>query len=213
MTDRIEQIRTEAERAIAGANDTPTLEDVRIRYLGRKAELPNLLRNVAELPPAERAATGKAANEARKALEAAIATRERQLAAHELDERLERDRVDVSLPGDPAPQIGRLHLITQTQREIEDVFIGLGFNVAEGPEVETVYYNFDALNFDSTHPSRLMTDTFYVEPTPDIFDPNAQLLRVHTSPVQIRAMEAHPPPLYIVIPGRVYRPDNDATHS
>jgi phenylalanyl-tRNA synthetase alpha chain len=213
MTDRIEQIRTEAERAIAGANDTPTLEDVRIRYLGRKAELPNLLRNVAELPPAERAATGKAANEARKALEAAIATRERQLAAHELDERLERDRVDVSLPGDPAPQIGRLHLITETQREIEDVFIGLGFNVAEGPEVETVYYNFDALNFDSTHPSRLMTDTFYVEPTPDIFDPNAQLLRVHTSPVQVRAMEEHPPPLYIVIPGRTFRPDNDATHS
>src|ERR1700759_991084 len=213
MTDRIEQIRTEAERAIAGANDTPTLEDVRIRYLGRKAELPNLLRNVAELPPAERAATGKAANEARKALEAAIATRERQLAAHELDERLERDRVDVSLPGDPAPQIGRLHRITQTQREIEDVFSGLGFNVAEGPEVETVYYNFDALNFDSTHPSRLMTDTFYVEPTPDIFDPNAQLLRVHTSPVQVRAMEEHPPPLYIVIPGRTFRPDNDATHT
>jgi phenylalanyl-tRNA synthetase alpha chain len=213
MTDRIEQIRDEAERAIAAAADTPTLEDVRIRYLGRKAELPNLLRNVAELPPAERAATGKAANEARKALEAAIATRERQLAAHELDERLERDRVDVSLPGDPPAQIGRLHLITQTQREIEDVFIGLGFNVAEGPEVETVYYNFDALNFDSTHPSRLMTDTFYVEPTPDIFDPNAQLLRVHTSPVQVRAMEEHPPPLYIVVPGRTFRPDNDATHS
>jgi len=213
MTERIADIRTEAEQAIAAAGDTEALENVRIQYLGRKAELPNLLRNVAELPPQERAATGKAANEARKALEQAIEQRTRQLAAVELDQRLERDRVDVTLPGDPPAQIGRLHLITQTQRELEDVFIGLGFNVAEGPEVETVYYNFDALNFDSTHPSRLMSDTFYVQPTPDIFDPNALLLRVHTSPVQIRAMEAHPPPLYVVMPGRTYRPDNDATHT
>jgi phenylalanyl-tRNA synthetase alpha chain len=213
MTERIEQIRAEAENAIAGAADTQALEDVRIQYLGRKAELPNLLRNVSQLPPAERAATGKAANEARKALEAAIDSRANQLEAQELEQRLERDRVDVTLPGDPLPQVGRLHLITQTQREIEDVFIGLGFNVAEGPEVEMVYYNFDALNFDSTHPSRLMSDTFYVEPAPDIFDPGARLLRVHTSPVQVRAMEAQPPPLYIVIPGRVYRPDNDATHT
>jgi len=213
MTERIADIRTEAEQAIAAAGDTEALENVRIQYLGRKAELPNLLRNVAELPPEERAATGKAANEARKALEQAIEQRTRQLAAVELDQRLERDRVDVTLPGDPPAQIGRLHLITQTQRELEDVFIGLGFDVAEGPEVETVYYNFDALNFDSTHPSRLMSDTFYVQPTPDIFDPNALLLRVHTSPVQIRAMEAHPPPLYVVMPGRTYRPDNDATHT
>jgi phenylalanyl-tRNA synthetase alpha chain len=213
MTERIDQIRAEAEQAIATATDTQTLEDVRIRYLGRKAELPNLLRTVAELPPQERAATGKAANEARKALEAAIVQRTEQLSAGELEQRLERDRVDITLPGDPSPQLGRLHLITRTQREIEDVFIGMGWGVAEGPEVETVYYNFDALNFDSTHPSRLMTDTFYVQPTPDIFDPEARLLRVHTSPVQVRAMEQQPPPLYIVIPGRVYRPDNDATHS
>src|SRR6516165_3569716 len=184
MTERIADIRTEAEQAIAAAGDTEALENVRIQYLGRKAELPNLLRNVAELPPEERAATGKAANEARKALEQAIEQRTRQLAAVELDQRLERDRVDVTLPGDPPAQIGRLHLITQTQRELEDVFIGLGFNVAEGPEVETVYYNFDALNFDSTHPSRLMTDTFYVAPAPDIFDPATRLLRTHTSPMQ-----------------------------
>ncbi len=213
MTQRIDQIRAEADDAIAAAPDTGALEHVRVQYLGRKAELPNLLRNVAELPPAERAATGKAANEARKALEAAIEQRERQLAAQELDQRLERDRVDVTLPGAPAPATGSLHLITQTRRELEDIFIGLGFNIAEGPEVETVYYNFDALNHAPTHPSRLMTDTFYVEPTPDIFDPNAMLLRVHTSPVQIRAMEQQPPPLYIVVPGRTYRPDNDATHT
>src|SRR5436309_4663453 len=213
MTERIAQIRAEAEGEITTAPDTQALEDVRIRYLGRKAELPNLLRSVAGLPPAERATTGRAANEARKALEQALDQRASQLAAQELEQRLERDRVDVTLPGDPPAQIGRLHLITQTQRELEDVFIGLGFDVAEGPEVETVYYNFDALNFDSTHPSRLMSDTFYVEPAPDIFNPEARLLRVHTSPVQIRAMEHRPPPVYIVIPGRVYRPDNDATHS
>jgi phenylalanyl-tRNA synthetase alpha chain len=195
MTDRIAHIRADAEAAIAGAGDTEGLENVRIQYLGRKAELPNLLRNVAELPAAERAATGRAANEARKALEAAIDQRAEQLAAAELDKRLERDRVDVTLPSDPVPATGRLHLITQTQREIEDVFIGLGFNIAEGPEVETVYYNFDALNFESTHPSRLMSDTFYVQPTEDIFDPSALLLRVHTSPVQIRSMESQVPPI------------------
>jgi phenylalanyl-tRNA synthetase alpha chain len=213
MTERIAQIRAEAEQAIATAHDTHTLQDVRIRFLGRKAELPNLLRSVAQLPATERAATGKAANEARKALEAAIETRERQLAGQELERRLERDRVDVTLDGDPAPSIGRLHLITKTRREIEDVFIGLGFNVAEGPEVETVYYNFDALNHAPTHPSRLMTDTFYVAPVTDIFDPDAFLLRVHTSPMQVRVMEQQSPPLYIIVPGRTYRPDNDATHT
>ena len=213
MTERVAQIRHEAEAAIAAAADTQALEEVRIRYLGRKAELPNLLRNVAQLPPEERAATGKAANEVRQALERAIEERAADLAEAELEQRLRQDRVDVTLPADPLPAIGRLHLMTKTQREIEDVFIGLGFNVAEGPEVETVYYNFDALNFAPTHPSRLTSDTFYVRPLTDILDPQAQLLRVHTSPVQIRAMEAQPPPIYIVIPGRVYRPDNDATHT
>jgi phenylalanyl-tRNA synthetase alpha chain len=123
------------------------------------------------------------------------------------------DRIDVTLPADPLPAIGRLHLMTQTRREIEDVFIGLGFNVAEGPEVETVYYNFDALNHAPTHPARLLTDTFYIKPVPDIFDPDAALLRVHTSPMQVRAMESQPPPIYIIVPGRVYRPDSDATHT
>ncbi len=103
--------------------------------------------------------------------------------------------------------------MTETRREIEDVFIGLGFNVAEGPEVETVYYNFDALNHAPTHPARLTSDTFYVKPTTDIFDPEATLLRVHTSPMQVRAMQQQPPPMYIIVPGRVYRPDSDATHT
>jgi phenylalanyl-tRNA synthetase alpha chain len=213
MSDRIAQIRQRAQTEIDAAVDTHALEEARIRYLGRKAELPNLLRNVAELPPGERAATGKAANQARKALEAAIEHRAGELVAKELEQRLIDDRVDVTLPADPMPAIGRLHLITETRREIEDVFIGLGFNVAEGPEVESVYYNFDALNHASTHPSRLMTDTFYIKPAGDIFDPETLLLRVHTSPVQIRAMESQPPPIYIIMPGRVYRPDSDATHT
>ena len=213
MIDRIEQLEQEARAAIDAAADTDALEDVRIRYLGRKAELPNLLRGVAQLPPEERAAVGKAANAARQALEAAVAAREQALAAGELERRLVQDRVDVTLPADPLPAIGRLHLITQTRREMEDVFIGLGFNVAEGPEVETAYYNFDALNTPVTHPSRLMTDTFYVKPVEDLFDPETMLLRVHTSPVQVRSMERQRPPLYIVMPGRVYRPDSDATHT
>ena len=212
-SDRIAQIRQEAEGAISAAKSTQDLEQARVRYLGRKAELPNLLRHVAELPPEERGPTGKAANEARHALELLIEQRQQELAKQELDERLERDRVDVTLPGDPLPAIGRLHLMTATRREIEDVFVGLGFNVAEGPEVETVYYNFDALNHSPTHPARLLTDTFYVRPMHDIFDPETLLLRVHTSPVQVRAMEAQQPPIYIIVPGRVYRPDSDATHT
>jgi phenylalanyl-tRNA synthetase alpha chain len=211
--DRIDAIVAEATDAIAQAADTTALEDARIRYLGRKAELPNLLRTVAELPPEERSATGKAANEARKQLESAIERREQALATSELEARLEQDRLDITLPGDPLPAVGRLHVMTAMRREMEDVFIGLGFNVVEGPEVETVYYNFDALNTARTHPSRLQTDTFYIEPAADIFDPSALLLRVHTSPVQVRAMERQGPPIYIVMPGRVYRPDSDATHT
>ena len=212
-TDRIEQLRREASDAIAAAGSSAALEEVRIRYLGRKAELPNLLRGVAQLAPEQRAATGKAANQARQALEAAIDARGGELASAELHDRLAQDRIDVTLPADPLPAVGRLHLMTRTRREIEDVFIGLGFNVAEGPEIETVYYNFDALNFASTHPSRLESDTFYLKPADDLFDPDTQLLRVHTSPMQIRVMETQPPPVYIIVPGRVYRPDSDATHT
>jgi phenylalanyl-tRNA synthetase alpha chain len=212
-TDRIEQLRREASDAIAAAGSSAALDEVRIRFLGRKAELPNLLRGVAQLAPDQRAATGKAANQARQALEATIEARAGELASAELHDRLAQDRIDVTLPADPLPAIGRLHLMTQTRREIEDVFIGLGFNVAEGPEIETVYYNFDALNFTPTHPSRLESDTFYLKPADDLFEPDTQLLRVHTSPMQIRVMETQPPPIYIIVPGRVYRPDSDATHT
>jgi phenylalanyl-tRNA synthetase alpha chain len=205
MLDRIAELRSEAETAIAGASGSAELEDLRVRYLGRKAELPNVLRGIAQLPPQERGPTGKAANQARQALEALIAQRGEQLAGDELERRLETDTVDVTLPGRPPQPVGRHHLLTATRREIEDVFLGLGFRIEEGPEVETVYYNFDALNHAPTHPARGRSDTFYV--SDDV------LLRTHTSPMQIRAMEAQPPPLYIIVPGRVYRPDSDATHT
>ena len=205
MMDRIAQLRQEAEAAVEAAGSTAQLEELRVRFLGRRAELPQLLRRVRDLPPQERGPVGQAANQARQALEEAIERRSAQVDAAELDARLARDRVDVTLPGDPVEPVGRRHLITATRREIEDVFIGLGFDVAEGPEVESVYYNFDALNHLPTHPARARTDTFYVS--------DEVVLRTHTSPVQIRAMEARPPPLYIVMPGRVYRPDSDATHT
>ena len=205
MIDRIHELSTRAQGEIAAASSTDELEELRVRHLGRKAELPQLLRSVADLSPQQRGAVGKAANQARQALESQIAARAAELSAQELDAQLKADTVDVTLPGAPPEPIGRLHILTATRRELEDIFLGLGFTVMEGPEIESVHYNFDALNHSPTHPARARTDTFYVSPD--------EVLRTHTSPMQVRAMEAHPPPLYVVIPGRVYRPDSDATHT
>ncbi|HTZ64867.1 MAG TPA: phenylalanine--tRNA ligase subunit alpha [Solirubrobacteraceae bacterium] len=225
MIERIEQLRQQAQTAIAEASSSQVLEELRVRFLGRKAELPQLLRGVAQLEPGERAAVGRAANEARQALEALLGQRERELGEAELQDSLAGEQIDVTLPGSPAQPVGRLHVLTQTMRELQDIFLGLGFTVLEGPEVETVHYNFDALNHSPTHPARARTDTFYL----DVHEPTENaaatrdgardssdgkiVLRTHTSPMQIRAMETHPPPLYVVIPGRVYRPDSDATHT
>jgi phenylalanyl-tRNA synthetase alpha chain len=205
MIERIEQLRTEAEQAISAASSSEALEELRVRYLGRKAELPQMLREVATLAPEQRGAVGQAANAARQALEALIAERSAELGGIELERELLGEGVDVTLPGAPPQPIGRLHVLSSTRRELEDIFLGLGFTVVEGPEIETVHYNFDALNHSPTHPARARTDTFYVSPE--------LVLRTHTSPMQVRAMEAHPPPLYVVVPGRVYRPDSDATHT
>jgi phenylalanyl-tRNA synthetase alpha chain len=203
--DHIADLRARAEAAVAEAATTERLEELRVQWLGRRAELPNLLRTVAELPPEERGAVGRAANEARQAITRSIEETQARLAEAELEQRLERDRVDVTLPGTPPQPVGRLHLLTQTRRDIEDVFLGLGFQVLEGPEVESVYNNFDALNHSPAHPARARTDTFYTA--------EDAVLRTHTSPMQIRAMAASDPPLYVVIPGRTYRRDNDATHT
>ena len=214
VLERIDELRTAAEQAVSAARDTSAIEELRLRFLGRKAELPNLLRGVAQLEPAQRGAVGKAANQARQAVEALLEARGAALAGAELDARLLADRVDVTLPGAPVRPVGRLHLLTATRREIEDVFLGLGFSVVEGPEVDSVVNNFDKLNHDAAHPARSLSDTFYVSgnPGPEGTDLSV-VLRTHTSPMQVRSMEMQEPPIAIIVPGRVYRRDSDATHT
>src|SRR4051794_22548158 len=165
MLERIQAIRAEAEAAIAAAADVAALEEARVRYLGRKSELTTILRGVGELEPAERGPVGSAANAARVALEEALAERRDELEAAELTARLEEDRIDVTMPGTPPVAAGNLHLLTRTRREIEDVFVGLGYQVMEGPEIEHDYYNFTALNHPPGHPARLEQDSFYVDPS------------------------------------------------
>jgi phenylalanyl-tRNA synthetase alpha chain len=207
MLDRVAAIQAEAETAIGAAQGTAELEELRVRYLGRKAELTAILRGIAELPGEERGKVGSGANQARDALEQLLERRMVELDATELDARLSADSVDVTLPGTPARPAGHLHLITRTTRQIEDVMIGLGYRVVEGPEIEHDYYNFTALNHPPGHPARMLQDTFYVQSHPEL------LLRTHTSPVQIRAMETQPPPIFAIMPGKVYRRDSDATHT
>jgi phenylalanyl-tRNA synthetase alpha chain len=207
MLERVARIQDDAAAAIDAAVGTAELEELRVRYLGRKAELTTILRGIADLPQEERGEVGGAANRAQKALEELLERRAAELDAAELEQRLASDRVDVTLPGAPARPTGHLHLITRTARQIEDVMIGLGYRVVEGPEIEHDYYNFTALNHPPGHPARMLQDTFYVQSHPDV------LLRTHTSPVQIRAMEAQSPPIFMIMPGKVYRRDSDATHT
>jgi phenylalanyl-tRNA synthetase alpha chain len=190
-----EALRAEAVAAIAAAADEAALEELRVRYLGRKSALKLALREVRDRE------TGMALNAARQAVEEALTAREAELAAAPLDD----PTFDPTLPGEPVRR-GSLHLITQLRRRIEDVFLGMGYEVYDGREVETVWHNFDALNQPEAHPSRDPRDTFYVD--------ERTLLRTHTSPSQIRAMMERQPPLYLVSLGRVYRRDAlDATHT
>ena len=207
MVERIEQIRAEAAAAIEHAGSSAELEELRVRYLGRKAELTSILRGIAELPQEERGAVGGAANKARKELEALLESSAERLDASELEAKLVTDRIDVTLPGAPPRPVGHAHLIARTTRLIEDTMVGLGYHVAEGPEIEHDYYNFTALNHPPGHPARMLQDTFYVQSHPDV------LLRTHTSPMQVRSMETQPPPIFVIVPGKVYRRDSDATHS
>ncbi|HZO07120.1 MAG TPA: phenylalanine--tRNA ligase subunit alpha [Solirubrobacterales bacterium] len=207
MLDRIEGIRAAGAEAIAAADSSAALEELRVSYLGRKAELTTILRGIAELPQEERGQVGGAANKARKQLEALIDEASARLDASELDAKLLADRVDVTLPGAPPRPVGHAHLIARTTRQIEDIMVGLGYTVAEGPEIEHDYYNFTALNHPEGHPARMLQDTFYVQSHPEV------LLRTHTSPMQIRAMETQQPPIFVIVPGKVYRRDSDATHS
>ena len=207
MLERIEEIRAEAGPAIEGARTSAELEELRVHYLGRKAELTTILRGIAELPQEERGQVGGGANRARKELETLLEASAERLSSSELEAQLVEDRIDVTLPGAPPRPVGHPHLIARTTRLIEDTMIGLGYHVAEGPEIEHDYYNFTALNHPPGHPARMLQDTFYIQSHPEV------LARTHTSPMQVRSMEAQPPPLFVVVPGKVYRRDSDATHS
>jgi phenylalanyl-tRNA synthetase alpha chain len=200
-----ESLQQEGLAAIAAAPDTAALERVRIELLGRKAPLVQALRELGGMPADERGPRGKVLNEARQALERALADRAAELDAAELEQRLRRDRIDVTLPGRRIER-GVAHLIEQTGRDILEVLVGLGYTIKDGPEVETVFRNFDALNHSATHPTRQATDTYYID--------DHTVLRTHTSPMQIRTMQTQPPPVYMATMGRCYRRDTpDATHT
>ncbi|MEA2453536.1 MAG: phenylalanyl-tRNA synthetase alpha chain [Actinomycetota bacterium] len=204
---QLEALRAESIERIAGTENLEALEEARIRILGRKAPLSSIRSGLGKLADDERKTVGQVANRVQTDIETAIQQRREVFEAAELTGRWERERIDVTLPGDEVP-VGSLHPLTRTMWEIVDIFVGLGYRVADGPEVELASYNYDALNFSADHPSRTPQDVFYIEGSDE-----QVLLRTHTSPVQIRTMESQPPPIYVVCPGRVYRRDEqDPTH-
>jgi len=206
MIEQLKEIEKTALEEISGAEDHNSLNDLRVRYLGRKGEITAVLRSMGQQPPEERPVIGQKANELKDKIEQLLREKENQLKEESRREAWEKEKIDVTLPGKPLFR-GRLHPLTLISEEIKDIFTGLGFRVAEGPEIETDYYNFEALNMPPDHPARDMQDSFYF--TSDI------LLRTHTSPVQIRVMEKETPqiPVRIIAPGKVYRRDDDVTHS
>jgi phenylalanyl-tRNA synthetase alpha chain len=197
----IDQIYQEALQELKAAADPQAVQDISVRYLGRKGIITQFLRNISKLPADQRPAAGKQANEVKNLLDAAFTEAIQNL---EATVKTTRGGIDVSLPGRPTPS-GSLHPITQINQEICDIFSNMGFDIAEGPEVELDYYNFEALNFPKDHPARDMQDTFFVS--------DNIVLRTHTSPMQIRIMEKQPPPVRIITPGKVYRCDSDLTHT
>ena len=201
---RVQDILDRALADIAGARSTSALEQVRVRVLGRSGELTALLRGLGKVPAADRPHFGQEVNRAKEHLEAELAALLVVLKAEEHRQALQAQRLDLTLPGRAIPP-GAVHPLVQVQDEIIEIFGGLGFSVAEGPEVETDYYNFAALNFPDDHPARDMQDTFHISAD--------TLLRTHTSPVQIRTMKAQRPPVRYIFPGKTYRRDADTTHS
>lgn len=197
MSD-LEDILSTALSAVASAGDSSALDDVRVKYLGKKGELTGLLKGLGKLSPEDRPAAGAEINTAKEALQEAISARKADLDNAAIDAQLASETIDVSLPG-RNNDLGALHPVTQVLRRMEDFFIGVGYEVVEGPEIEDDYHNFEALNLPEHHPARAMHDTFYFNPE--------LLLRTHTSPVQVRVMETTKPPIRIICPGRVYRVD------
>ncbi len=193
-----------ASQAVAAATDLNELDQVRVQYLGKKGSLTQFLKQLGDLPPEERPKVGQAVNDAKQVLQDEINARRDELQQSALNSKLEAEKIDVTLPG-RGQEAGCIHPVTRTMDRIRNYFSHAGFDIAEGPEIETDHYNFTALNIPETHPARAMHDTFYVQ--------DGVLLRTHTSPVQVRVMENNEPPLRVIAPGRVYRCDSDVTHT
>ncbi|MGJ8513339.1 phenylalanine--tRNA ligase subunit alpha [Carnimonas bestiolae] len=202
--DHLSALVEEARSAVSAAESTQTLDEVRVRFLGKKGALTQELKGLGKLAPEQRPAAGEAINQAKNQVNALLEERRHHLEESALNARLANERIDVTLPGRSQLR-GGLHPVTRTRQRIEKLFTDIGFEVAQGPEIEDDYHNFEALNIPAHHPARAMQDTFY-------FDAN-YVLRTQTSGVQIRSMESQQPPLRIVCPGRVYRNDSDMTHS
>ena len=205
MKEQLQNIELRAKKELESVKDTAELESLRVRFLGKKGELTAILKGMAGLSAEQRPVIGQIANRIRADIEDAISNRLKEISAQQEAKRLVSERLDVTLPG-KKPQIGRVHPLNQVLNEIEEIFIGMGFDIAEGPEVEYDYYNFEALNLPPDHPARDTQDTFYIT--------DSILLRTQTSGVQVHVMEKKKPPIRIIAPGRVYRSDAaDATHS
>jgi phenylalanyl-tRNA synthetase alpha chain len=200
----VDSLLNEAQQQVAAAEELQSLDDVRVAYLGKKGSLTDLLKQLGTLSAEERPKAGQAINAAKKSLQSAIEARKELLQSSQLNEQLEKESLDVTLPG-RGQTSGGAHPVRRTLKRIETMFRQMGFSIAHGPEIENDYYNFEALNIPAHHPARAMHDTFY-------FDAHT-LLRTHTSPVQIREMEKQEPPFRIIAPGRVYRCDSDVTHT
>ncbi|HBV20826.1 MAG TPA: phenylalanine--tRNA ligase subunit alpha [Nitrosomonas sp.] len=200
----LDEILGEATRLFSSIHDATELEQVKARYLGKQGELTNMLKGLGDLPEEQRPAMGSRINQAKNQLETLLNNRRSSLQEKRLEERLKEEALDVTLPGRGHGK-GGLHPVTQTLMRIESLFHSIGYEVASGPEIETDFYNFTALNIPENHPARAMHDTFYID--------NGDLLRTHTSPVQIRFMLENEPPIKLIAPGRVYRCDSDVTHT
>ncbi len=201
----LDTLLAEAITLFGGIDDADALEQAKARYLGKAGALTTLLKSLGKLSPEERPVAGARINVAKQTLEDALKARREHIAVREIEARLGEEAIDVTLPG-RGRGMGGLHPISRTMERIEQLFRSIGFEVADGPEIETDFYNFTALNQPENHPARSMHDTFYLAD-------GRHLLRTHTSPIQIRYMEQHQPPIRIIAPGRVYRVDSDATHS
>ncbi|MBM7558061.1 phenylalanine--tRNA ligase subunit alpha [Halanaerobacter jeridensis] len=205
MEEKLKSIQEEATTEIKSASDMNELEDLRVQYLGKKGEVTQILRGMGDLPPEKRPVIGKLANQVKGKLKKLIEEKKETFKQQEKEKKLQEESIDVTLPGNKIESATK-HPLTLVFDDLKDIFLGLGFEIAEGPEVEKDYYNFEALNFPANHPARDMQDTFYTS--------NGVLLRTHTSSVQVRTMEEQELPIRIIAPGRVYRSDEiDATHT